>query len=97
MKKATHKTVTLGHNMRLPKVYLTRVLKKHLPLNKRERGVINFALNDTVIGELKHIFKKYESYGGDQGRLNMAIFLRDIDSERGVTLTATVRRKILDK
>jgi hypothetical protein len=83
--------------MRLPKVYLARVLKKFLPPNKRERGAIGFVLNDTVIDKVERIFKEYRSYDGKQGRLNMTIFLRDIDSEKGVSFTATVRRKILDK
>jgi hypothetical protein len=97
MKKEYTKRVRFGNNMRAEKVYLPRWTKGLMPISKRERGAVNMALNKASAKTLGFACLEYAFDSDAINLLNIAVFLRDKESKRGVTITTTTIKKVLDK
>lgn len=97
MKKRYEKTIRFGNNMRADVNYLPRWTKGHMPIKKSERGAITTGINKKTAVELEFALKSYISDSDAKGLLYITTFLRDKESKKGITLTVTTRKKILDK
>lgn len=97
MKKRYKKTIRFGNNMRADVNYLPKWTKGLMPTKKSERGTITIGVNKKTAAELVFALNSYIFDPNTKGLLYLTTFLRDKESEKGITLTATMRKKILDK
>ena len=97
MKKRYEKTVRLGNNMRADVNYLPRWTKGLMPTKKSKRGTTTIGVNKKTAVELVFALNSYIFDPDAKKLLYITTFLRDKESKKGITLTVTTRKKILDK